>query len=104
MRRGEVRWAEVGTKRRPVVLLTRDVIIRRLTAILVAPCTTTIRHIPSEVGLGAAEGLPQVCVVNLDNITLLPVARVGDVVTRLDRERMREICAALARAVGCDRA
>lgn len=101
--RGEVRWAQLGTKRRPVVLLTRDVVIRRLHSILVAPCTTTVREIPSEVPLGPGDGLPKDCVVNLDNATLVDIDRLGEVVTTLDRQRMRQVCAALSRAVGCDR-
>ena len=101
--RGEVRWAAVGPKRRPVVLLTRDVVVRRLSSILVAPCTTTVRDIPSEVPLDAADGMPKACVVNLDNTTLVDVGQLGDLVTTLDRNRMRQICTALTHAVGCDR-
>ena len=98
-----MRWVVIGAKRRPVVLLTRDVVIRRLGTILVAPCTTTVRDIPSEVPLGTGDGLPRDCVVNLDNTTLVDAAMLGDVVTTLGRTRMRQICSALARAVGCDR-
>lgn len=100
--RGEVRWAEVGTKRRPVVLLTRNVVIERLHSILVAPCTTTVRQIPSEVPLGPADGLPQDCVVNLDHATLVGRDELGVLITTLPPQHMSLICAALERAVGCD--
>jgi mRNA interferase MazF len=101
--RGEVRWAEVGTKTRPVVLLTRDAVIGRLRSFVVAPCTTTVRGLPSEVALGPEEGLPKACVVNLDNVTLVDASAVGERITALAPATMRRLCHALEVAVGCDR-
>ncbi len=103
MRRGEVRWANIGTKTRPVVLLTRQAVIGRLRSVVVAPCTTTVRSLPSEVPLGPEEGLPKTCVANLDNVTLVDVGALGELVTMLDAPVMTRMCAALSAAVGCDR-
>lgn len=101
VRRGDVRWANVGAKTRPVVLLTRQAVIGRLRSVMVAPCTTTVRDLPSEVALGPDEGLPKPCVANLDNVTLLDVGALGGLVTSLDDEVMGRMCAALSAAVGC---
>jgi mRNA interferase MazF len=84
------------------VVLSRDAAIPRLRRALVAPCTTTIRGLPSEVLLEPdTEPVPQVTAVNLDSIESVSV---GVLVTRMGRlgdERMREICAALSVAVDC---
>ncbi len=101
VRRGEVRWANVGPKTRPVVLLTRQAVIGRLRSVVVAPCTTTVRGLPSEVALGQEEGLPKPCVANLDNVTLIDVSALGGLVTSLDDEVMARMCAALNVAIGC---
>lgn len=101
--RGEVRWADLGAKRRPVVLLTRQSVIGRLTSVVVAPCTTTVRNLPTEVRLASADGLPKKCVVNLDNVSLVETGALGGLVTSLTEDRMREVCAALNLALGCDR-
>lgn len=104
MRRGEVRWADLGTRTRPVVLLTRQAVIGRLRSVVVAPCTTTVRDLPSEVALGPDQGLPKPCVANLDNITLVEVEALGDLVTVLDAAAMARMCVAVSAALGCDRA
>ena len=101
--RGEVRWADLGTKQRPVVLLTRQAVIGRLRSVVVAPCTTTVRSLPSEVTIGPDDGLPKQCVVNLDNVTLVDVGALGEVITKLEPDVMRRLCSALSVAVGCDR-
>lgn len=103
MSRGEIRWAELGSKRRPVVLLTRQAVIDRLTSVVVAPCTTTVRNLPTEVRLSRADGLAKDCVINLDNVSLVQVGALGGLVTSLGHDRMREVCAALNLALGCDR-
>ena len=71
MSRGEVWWATLPApwNRRPVLLLARDEAYAILTWVIVAPLTTTIRDIPSAVLLEPApDGVPQRCVVSLDNI------------------------------------
>jgi mRNA interferase MazF len=99
----EVRWAALGTKTRPVVLLTRQAVIGRLRSVVVAPCTTTVRGLPSEVQLGPEEGLPKRCVANLDNVTLVDVEALGALVTVLDAGVMAQMCTAVGAALGCDR-
>lgn len=103
MNRGEVRWADLGTKQRPVVLLTRQAVIGRLRSVLVAPCTTTVRSLPSEVTVGPDDGLPKQCVVNLDNVTLVDVGTLGKVITTLEPDIMRRVCSALSVALDCER-
>jgi mRNA interferase MazF len=93
----------VGAKVRPVVLLTRDAVIRRLTSYVVAPCTTTVRNLPSEVPLDESDGVPKPCVVNLDNITLVTASAVKARITTLPPAKMSAICSAIEVAVGCDR-
>lgn len=102
--RGDVWWCEppdVG--RRPVVVLSRDAAIHRLRRVIVGPCTTTIRDLPSEVVLEPGEDpVPRRSAVNLDSLesvsTALLVGRMG----RLSDERMRQICAAVTVAVSCE--
>lgn len=74
MRRGEIWWAELPAPagRRPVVLLSRNEAYAVRELVTVAPVTTRVRRIPTEVPLGSAEGLPRACVVNLDTITTIP--------------------------------
>lgn len=101
--RGEVWWcemAEIG--RRPVVILSRDAVIPRHRRALVAPCTTTIRGLVSEVGLEPRDDpVPRRCVVNLDSVESVSVAVLVQRLGRLADSRMRQICAALAVAVDC---
>ena len=101
-RRGDVWFAQVpGEKRRPVVVLTRDSVLPRLTTILVAPVTTRVRGIPTELGLGKAHGLPRPCVANFDNLTPLPKQALSRRTGRLTQEELRHACAAARFAIGC---
>ena len=101
--RGEVWWCELAElARRPVVVVTRDAAIPRLRRTVVAPCTTTIRGLPSEVVLEADEDpIPCRSAVNLDSIENVPVATLVERVGRLSDDRMRQLCDALAVAVDC---
>jgi mRNA interferase MazF len=91
---------EIG--RRPVVVLSRDVAIPRLRRVLVAPCTTTIRSLPSEVVLEPGDDpVPRHSAVNLDSVESVSLAVLVERLGRLADTRMREICAALAVAVDC---
>ena len=103
--RGEVWWCEppqIG--RRPVVVLSRDTAIPRLGRALVAPCTTTIRGLSSEVLLEPGEDpIPQLSAVNLDSIESVSIAVLIDRIGRLSDGRMRQICDALDVAVDCQR-
>lgn len=103
-RRGEVWWCELpDVGRRPVVVLSRDVAIPRLRRALVAPCTTAIRRLPSEVVLEPrADPVPRTSAVNLDSVESVSVAVLVERLGVLSGTRMREVCAALAVAVDCD--
>jgi mRNA interferase MazF len=101
--RGELWWCELPEiGRRPVVVLSRDAAIPRLRRALIAPCTTTIRSLPSEVVLEPGDDpIPQRSAVNLDSIESVSLAVLVERLGRLAEARMREICAALAIAVDC---
>lgn len=101
--RGELWWCELPEiGRRPVVVLSRDAAIPRLRRALVAPCTTTIRGLPSEVALEpGADPIPRRSVVNLDSVESISIATLVTRIGRLADARMREICRALEVAVDC---
>ncbi|MDD4987132.1 MAG: type II toxin-antitoxin system PemK/MazF family toxin [Dehalococcoidales bacterium] len=97
MRRGEVWWAELPQPigRRPVVLLSRDAAYRVRTSVTVGVVTRTARTIPVEVTLGPEDGMPQQCVVNLDDILTIPKVRLAERITTLSPQKM----SAVARAI-----
>jgi mRNA interferase MazF len=88
-------------KQRPVLVLTRDSAISYLSRVTVAPITSTIRGVPSEVVLGPEDGMKQVCAVNLHNVMTVSKERLGRRLGQLDRPRMRGVCDALGFALGC---
>jgi mRNA interferase MazF len=93
-------FAEIG--RRPVVVLSRDAAIPRLRRALIAPCTTTIRGLASEVLLEPGDDpVPRRSAVNLDSVESVSVAVLVNRLGRLADIRMRDVCAALAVAVDC---
>jgi mRNA interferase MazF len=102
-RRGELWWCEppeIG--RRPVVVLSRDAAIPRLRRVLVAPCTTTIRGLASEVVLEPGDDpVLRETAVNLDSVESVSVGLLVERLGRLSDTRMREVCAALAVATDC---
>jgi mRNA interferase MazF len=92
--------SEIG--RRPVVVLSRDAAIPRLRRVLVAPCTTTIRSLPSEVVLEPDDDpIPRRSAVNLDSVESVSIGVLVERLGRLADARLREICGALAVAVDC---
>lgn len=97
MNRGEVRWYKFSRpdKKRPVLILSRDSTLAFLGEVTVAPVTTTIRDIPSEVALTREDGMPRACAVNLDHVQTVSRGKLGALVTRLGRERMREVALAV---------
>jgi len=101
MRRGDVRWYKFDRldKSRPVVILTRDSIIPHIGEVTVAPVTSTIRDIPSEVVLDHKDGVAKECAVNCDHIQTIAKGRIGALLTRLSIDRMREIRVALTFAL-----
>lgn len=102
--RGEVWWcAPPRIGRRPVVVLSRDVAMPRLRRAVVAPCTTNVRGLASEVLLQPEDDpVPQTCVVNLDSVEGVSLAVLVQRLGRLSDSRMREVCNALAVAVDCE--
>jgi mRNA interferase MazF len=105
MRRGEVRWYKFSPpdKRRPVLLLTRDAILEYLGEVTVAPVTSAIRDIPSEVHLGKEDGMLHDCAINCDHVQTVPKNRLGGLLTTLSTARMREVARAVAFALNLGR-
>ncbi len=97
MKRGDVRWYKFGQpdKRRPVVVLTRDSIIPHLDEVTVAPVTSTVRDIPSEVLLDTTDGMPKSCAVNCDHLQTVAKVKIGSRITSLSSVRLRELRAAV---------
>ena len=104
MTRGDVRWYrfEKRDKSRPVVVLTRDSIIPHIDEVTVAPVTSTLRDIPSEVVLDAEDGMSKECAVNCDHLQTVAKARIGALITVLSPARMREVRAAIGFALAFD--
>jgi mRNA interferase MazF len=90
-------------KKRPVVILTRDSAIAYLSTVTVAPITSAIRGVPSEVVLNEEDGMKASCAVNLHSVVTVSQDRLGKRVAQLSSPRMSEICAALRFSLGCDR-
>jgi mRNA interferase MazF len=102
MKRGEVRWYRFSRpdKKRPVLLLTRDSALEFLGEVTVAPVTSTVRDIPSEVLLTRDDGMPRDCAINLDHVQTVSRGKLGGVVTTLRAKRMSEVRSALLFALG----
>ena len=101
--RGDVRLYRFSRpdKQRPVVVLTRPSAVDYLSSVTVAPITSTIRGVPSEVVLTEADGMKRPCAINLHNVVTVSKAHLGRRVGTLSSERLREVCAALGFALGC---
>ncbi|HEV8239995.1 MAG TPA: type II toxin-antitoxin system PemK/MazF family toxin [Thermoanaerobaculia bacterium] len=89
-------------KRRPVVVLSRQNVLAFMRTVIVAPITSTIRGIPSEVLVGVEEGLKAPSAVKLDNVQAVEQSGLHAFVGSLSRDKMRDVCRALAVATGCD--
>ena len=101
--RGDVRLYRFAPpdKERPVLVLTRDSAIGHLPTVTVAPITSTIRGVPSEVILDIDDGMKGRCAVNLHNAVTVTQTRLGRRVGNLSAGRMQEVCAALRFSLGC---
>jgi len=100
--RGEVWIAEVGRKRRPVVVLTRPQVIDVRALVTVAEVTTTVRNIAAEVAFDhEAAGLDQPSVINCDGLHTITKASLTTYAGSLNDETMERICAAVGYALGC---
>jgi mRNA interferase MazF len=102
MKRGEIWWAELALPagKRPVLLLSRDEAYSIRELVIVAPITTRIRHIPSEVPLSPEDGLPRRCVINLDTITTIAKTSLKEKLTSLNSEKWKSVEAAIHFVMG----
>jgi mRNA interferase MazF len=93
MRRGDVRWYtfKLPDKKRPILILTRSSIIEYLGEVTIAPITSTVRDIASEVRLGKEDGMPGECAVNIDHIQTVHKNRIGKHLTALSQEKLAEV-------------
>ena len=90
MKRGEIRWYKFRApdKKRPILILTRDSMLSYLGEVTVAPITTTVRDIPSEVFLSRDQGMPRDCAINFDHIQTVSKGKVGSLITTLSQEKL----------------
>jgi len=101
VKRGEIRWYrfKAPDKKRPVLVLTRNSIIEYLNEVTVAPLTTTVRDIPSEVYLSKNSGVHQDCVVNFDHIQTVSKSKIGALITSLSSQSLEKVSAAVSFAL-----
>ena len=97
MKRGEIRWYKFHApdKRRPVLVLSRSSVLEYLGEVTVAPITTTIRHIPSEVILIKEDDMPKECAINCDHIQTVSKAKIGSLMTTLSMEKLAQVSRAI---------
>ena len=97
VKNGDICWYTfpAPNKRRPVLILTRDSAIRVLNSITVAPITSTIRNIPTELILNADDGLPEICAMNFDNIQTVPKTNISPTIAHLSNARMQDATTAI---------
>ena len=93
MKRGEIRWYKFKTpnKKRPVLILTRNSILKYLGEVTIAPITSTIRNIPSEVFLSKNDGMMQDCVINFDHIQTVSKEKLGSLITTLATDKLKQV-------------
>ena len=85
MKHGDIRWYKFvrPDKKRPVLILTRDSVLEYLNEVTIAPITSTVRNIPSEVFLTKADGMLRDCAVNCDHLQTVPKGKIGPLITSL---------------------
>lgn len=93
MKHGEIRWYKFThpDKQRPVLILTRDSVLEYLGEVTVAPVTTTVRNIPSEVFLSKADGMPRDCAINCDHLQTVSKGKIGTLIASLPKAKMAEV-------------
>jgi mRNA interferase MazF len=104
VRRGDVRLYRFPSpdKERPVVVLTRGSALRYLTHVTIAPITSTIRDIPTEVVLDEADGMKRRCVINLDHVITVPRARLGRRIATVPPAKLADVAYAIVFALELD--
>ena len=92
MKHGEIHWYKFLSpdKKRPVLILTRDSVLKYLEEVTIAPITSTVRDIPSEVFLSPADGMPQNCAANCDHLQTVSKGKIGSLITSLSHAKMIE--------------
>lgn len=90
MKHGEIRWYKFikPDKKRPVLILTRDSVLEYLGEITIAPITSTVRNIPSEVFLSKMDCLPKDCAINCDHLQTVLKGKIGSLITTLPSSKM----------------
>jgi len=93
MKRGEIRWYKFKhpDKKRPVVILTRNSILEYLGEVTIAPVTSTIRDIPSEVLLSKLDGMHTDCAINCDHLQTVPKTNIGALITTLSKDKLADV-------------
>jgi mRNA interferase MazF len=93
MKHGEIHWYKFThpDKQRPVLIMTRDSVLEYLGEATVAPITTTVRNIPSEVFLSKADGMPRDCAINCDHLQTVSKGKIGTLITSLPKAKMAEV-------------
>ncbi|MCG6879775.1 MAG: type II toxin-antitoxin system PemK/MazF family toxin [Deltaproteobacteria bacterium] len=93
MKRGEIRWYKLQSpdKKRPVLILTRDSILEYLGEVTIAPVTTTIRQISSEVFLSKDDGMPRDCVINFDHIQTVSKGKIGSLIATISSDKRKQV-------------
>lgn len=100
--RGELWWYErPDAKRRPILILARQVASERLHDLIAVPATSTVRGIETEVRLDVEDGVRRPCALTLDNTFLARKALLTERITSLGAEKMAEVCRALNAATAC---
>jgi mRNA interferase MazF len=97
MKRGEIRWYKFKSpdKRRPVVILTRNSILEYLGEVTIAPITSTVRNIPSEVLLTHEDGMRKDCAINCDHIQTVSKNKIGSPITTLHQDKLKQLSKAI---------
>ena len=93
MNRGEIRWYKFKApdKKRPVLILTRDSVLEYLGEVTVAPITSTVRDIPSEVFLSHQDGMTKDCAINFDYIQTVSKGKIGSLITKLSTDKLKQV-------------
>ncbi|MBT3275441.1 MAG: type II toxin-antitoxin system PemK/MazF family toxin [Spirochaetales bacterium] len=93
MKHGDIRWYKFvrPDKKRPVVILTRDSVLEYLNEVTIAPITSTVRNIPSEVFLTKADGMLRDCAVNCDHLQTVPKGKIGSLITSMLPAKMFDV-------------
>lgn len=100
--RGEIWWGETpDMKGRPFLVVSRDGANRVMQKVLVAPVTTRIRSVPSELPLGTGDGLPHECVASFDNLQPMPKSMLVRHVGTLEPTRVHLLCDVAAATLAC---